>query len=544
MAAPRCQKCGGRTFDDEGRCRDCRTFPTLGYELADWVEARCAIPDRDQVGEPFILTDEQTRFLLNFYRVNPSTTFDGRRKRWRQPYVYARGAQLCRPQKWGKGPFAGALVCVEAAGPVVFDGWDANGAPVGRPEPTPIVQVTASSEDQTDNVWQALLPMIALGDFGAEIPETGLLRIYLPGGGYVEPVTSAARSRLGQRVTFLVQDQTESWTRHNGGRALADTQRRNIAGMGGRWLSTCNAWNPAEASVAQHTAEVEAAAGDVYNDDVEPPKSLSIRNKAERRRALRHVYGDAYWVDLDRVDSEIAALLARDPAQAERFFLNRKHAAESAAFKPELIDSRVELYTPAPGTRITLGIDGARFDDALAVVATEVASGFQWPVGIWERPEDADDDYEHPKDEVDGAVREAFDLFDVWRAYVDPQYIEPLVEGWQGSYGAKRVVEWRTNRPRQIAYAVRNYTDALKADDGVKLADDELLLRHLKQAHRYPLRVYDDQHRQMHSLAKDRPDSPRKIDAAMAAVLGWEARGDCIASGETQPKVYRTMGFH
>lgn len=546
MAAPRCQKCGERTFDDEGRCRACRTFPTLGFDITDWIEARCAIPDRDQVGEPFILTDEQARYFINFYRVNPAATFDKRRKRWSKPYIYARGGQLCRPQKWGKGPLAGAHVCVEAAGPVVFDGWDANGAPVGRPEPTPIVQVTASSEDQTDNVWQALLPMIALGDFGADIPETGLLRIYLPGGGYVEPVTSAARSRLGQRVTFLVQDQTESWTKHNGGRALADTQRRNIAGMGGRWLSTCNAWNPAEGSVAQFTAEHEAAQGDVYIDDVEPPASLSIRNKAERRRALRHVYGDAYWVDLDRVDSEVTTLILRDAAQAERFFLNRKRAAESAAFKPDTIDAHVVEPATEHEGRIVIGVDGARFDDALAIVATDVLTGVQWALGIWERPDDADEDYEHPKDEVDGTVREAFDTLDVWRLYADPQYIEALVEGWQGEYGAKRVVEWRTNRPRQIAYAVRNFTDALKAEEGgVTFAStSELLLQHLKQATRYPLRVYDDKHRQMHSLGKDTPDSPRKIDGAMAAVLSWEARGDCIAAGETKKRRHRAAGFN
>jgi hypothetical protein len=43
--------------------------------------------------------------------------------------------------------------------------------------------------------------------------------------------------------------------------------------------------------------------------------------------------------------------------------------------------------------------------------------------------------------------------------------------------------------------------------------------------------VYDDQHRQMHTISKDRPDSTRKMDGAMAAVLSWEARNDAIAAG-------------
>jgi len=57
------------------------------------------------------------------------------------------------------------------------------------------------------------------------------------------------------------------------------------------------------------------------------------------------------------------------------------------------------------------------------------------------------------------------------------------------------------------------------------------------------MNVFDDKHRQMHSLAKDRPDSPRKIDGAMAAVLSWEARSDAIAAGADQSKPNRSFGF-
>lgn len=533
MSSPKC-KCGSLAWDEEGRCRACRRFPTLGYQVGHYIEAKCAIPDRDQVGEPYILTGEQWRFLLNFYRIDPHARKNDRGN-WSMPFKYSRGAQLVRPQKWGKGPFLGAILAAEATGPVVFDGWDADGQPVGRGWATPIVQIAASSEDQTDNVWMALLPMITLGDFGAEIPETGLKRIYLPHGGWIEPVSSAARSRLGQRITFLGQDQTESWTELNGGRKLADTQRRNIAGMGGRWLSTCNSWDPAENSVAQYTAESEALEGNVYNDDVEPSSNLSVRSKTDRRKAMRQVYGDSWWVDLDRVDAEVVALLKRDPAQAERWFLNRKQAAEAAAFQPDLIKDRTVPFThPRTGTQITIGIDGARFVDALAMVATDVATGYQWPLGIWERPESADDDYEHDMDAVDGAYQEAMKDYRVWRTYIDPQYIEVLVEKWQGMYGAKKVVEWHTNRPRQIANAVRVYVEAVGSEE-VTFANDPVFLQHLKNARRRKVNAYDEEHRQMYTLAKDRADSPWKMDGAMASTLSWEARGDCIAKGDARP---------
>jgi hypothetical protein len=195
-----------------------------------------------------------------------------------------------------------------------------------------------------------------------------------------------------------------------------------------------------------------------------------------------------------------------------------------------------------PANRVVLGMDGARFADALAVVATDVITGFQWPVGIWERPEGADDAYEHPFDLIDGAIEEVFADYDVWRMYVDPQYVEDWVNIWIGRYGPKRVIEWRTNRPRQIAHSVRGFSEAIGAAN-TSFAGTDAFIRHLKNARRQKVNVYDDQHRQMHTIAKDRPDSPRKMDAAMAAVLSWEARGDCIAAGETAKKAFRHGGF-
>jgi hypothetical protein len=505
-------------------------FPTLGYAVADLIQSVCAIPDGERMGEPFVLTDEQLRCLLHHYRVDPET---GR-------FVHFRGTQLVRPQKWGKGPFAAAVICAEAhpVGPVLFAGWDAAGEPVGKPWPSPHVQVTAVSEDQTDNVFRALLPMIQLGALAADIPDTGLTRVNLPSGGLIEPVTAAAVSRLGQRVTFVVQDQTESWVRANGGHKLADNQRRGLAGMKGRFLSTPNAWDPREDSVAQRTAEVEAPG--VYHDDVDPG-SGSVRNRQDRRRMLRKVYGDAAvkprpdapwspWIDLDRIDGEIVALLEHDPAQAERFFLNRKLAGEDAAFDHHAFGELANRHEVPEGALVVIGVDGARFRDSLAIIATEVESGYQWALGIWERPDDATDEYEHPFDEVDGAMAEAFDRYYVWRAYVDPQWIDHLLDKWQGRHGDKRVLPWLTNRPRQMAWAVRNYTAAIGAGD-VSHDGDPVFSQHIRNARRHKVNVYDDHNRQMHILAKDRPDSPRRKDAADAAVVSWEARGDAIAAG-------------
>lgn len=506
-------------------------FPTLGYAVAELIQAKCAIPDGDLVGQPFELTDEMLRFLLWMYRVDPETG------RW----WFERGGQLVRPQKWGKGPFSAAVICAECDpdGPVRFDGWNASGEPVGRPWATPLVQVTAVSEDQTDNVWRALVPMIDLGALAADIPDTGETRINLPNGGRIEPVTSSARSRLGQRVTFVVQDETHSWTARNGGHMLADNQRRNLAGMKGRFLETTNAWDPTEDSVAQRTYEHP----DGVHVDYPQPPSGSVRNKRERRKVMRAVYGDSWWIDLDRIDVEVEALLAHDPPQAERFFLNRTHAGESVAFDAAKWAGNTDARRViADGSLIVIGIDGARFDDALAIVATSVTEGHQWPLAIIERPPDADDDYEHDFALADGAMVEAFDRYDVWRAYIDPQRIGHLVDRWQGRWTDKRVIEWFTNRPRPIAYAVRNYRVAIEAGD-LSHDGDSVMAQHISNARRYKLNVKDEDGRPMWTLQKDRPGSPNKIDAAMAGVISWEACGDAIAAGATQTKKYRAAGF-
>ena len=309
--------------------------PSLGGLVGEWIEEHCVIPDMDQMGEPYRLTDEMWTFLLNHYRVR----VDADPKRHGSAFAYRR-SQLVRPQKWGKSPFSAALVCAEAVGPVVFDGWDASGEPVGRPWSTPLIQITAASEDQTGNVYDALVPMIDYSDsLSPLIPDTGLTRINIPGGGSIEPVTSQARSRLGQRVTFVVQDETGTWTKSNGGWNLADTQRRGLAGMGGRAVETTNAWDPSENSVAQQTYESKST--DIYRDFLQGPSGLNYAtNKADRRKIHRVVYGDSFWVDLDRIEADASELAERDPAQAERFFGNRIVYGHGSWLREGLWDAR------------------------------------------------------------------------------------------------------------------------------------------------------------------------------------------------------------
>ena len=340
-------------------------FPTLGITVGEWIEASCVLPDGEFMGQPYLLTNEMWRFLYFHYRLDPET---GR-------FTYRR-SQLVRPQKWGKGPFSAGIICAEAEGPVTFDGWDAAGEPVGKPWATPWIQVTAVSEDQTANIWRALQPMIELGPLADVIPDTGLTRINLRGGGRIEGVTASARSRLGQRVTFCPQDETHSWLEANGGLTLADHQRRNLAGMGGRAMETTNAWDPAELSVAQVTAE--SSRPDIYRDHILGPPA-SLKNKKERRKALKVVYGDSWWVDLDRIDAEAEELSERDPVQAERFYFNRVVATADA-----WLDG--DVWTAALSGVRSSQVPGSCSDSTAASTTTGPASGPKRWTAISSRP--------------------------------------------------------------------------------------------------------------------------------------------------------------
>jgi hypothetical protein len=496
-------------------------YPTLGLAIGEWIEAYCVIPDGDQMGQPYLLTHEMWRFLFQHYRLDPET---GR-------FAYRR-SQLVRPQKWGKGPFSASIICAECVADVLFDGWDAAGEPVGRPWATPWVQVTAVSEDQTQNVWRSLQPMIELGPLANLITDTGETRINLPGGGRIEPVTASAKSRLGQRITCAIQDETHSWLEVNGGLKLADNQRRNLAGMGGRAIETTNAWDPAELSVAQSTAESPRT--DIYRDHILGPPA-SLKNKKERRRALRVVYGDSYWVDLDRIDAEAEELSERDSVQAERFYFNRVVATADAWMDGELWDSRAVQRVIEPGTRIVLGFDGAQYDDWTGFRA-ETLDGFQFTprygaddrIALWNPAEYGG---EVPRSEVHTAMHHLMETYDVVRAYLDQPYWQSEIDSWAAEFGDKRVLGWETRRDLQMHAALeRMHTDITSGDlthDGCRIT-----AVHIRNARK------DRRRNGLVCIRKDRPGSPRKIDAAVMSVLAHEAAGDCIAEGLANVATY------
>jgi hypothetical protein len=448
-----------------------------------------------------------------------------------------RRAALRRPKGAGKSPEGGFVGFAELTGPVVFDGWDAAGQPVGRPHLSPWVQFAAVSEDQTDNVMVWLYEVLAgrpaaLDELRVDLGRT---RIYLRDRpGRMEPVTAAAGSREGQPITLGVLDQTESWKRENGGVRLAATMRRNAAKTGGWTYELQNAPEPGDGSVADATFRAwERGQSGVLFDTREPSRVPDLRDRPALLAALAEVYAEsatAGFVGLERIADECVDV-DTEPSDAVRYYLNVSLPSDERAFDVRRWADLAKPTVVPDGETVTLGFDGARFHDATALVGCHVASGHLFVLGMWERPENAGDEWEVPEPEVDEAVAAAFDRWDVARFYPDPPYWETTIDMWAGRFGAGRVARWWTNRNKPMAYALRGFVGAVRAGQ-LSHDGDRRLARHVGNARKrlHPL-LRDESGRPMWTIRKEHPSSPLKIDAAMAACLAWEARGDAVAAG-------------
>lgn len=511
---------------------------TLGYRVLDWCAANLIQPDGEHAGEPFVFTSEQAAFVTHFYAVDETGKFRHRR------------AVLSRPKGWGKSPILAALCCAELLGPVVFDGWDDEGEPLGRAQPSPLVQLAAVSEDQTANTYDLVKEMLAgPAQFNYPGLDVGLTRIYSATGKLVQ-VTSSSTSREGQRTTFAVLDETHLWTPSNGGKRLSDVLRRNLGKMNGRSVETTNAFVPGEDSVAEASAGAHKAMstgktrdlGLLY-DHVEPPFTVDKTEEASIRKALAFVYGDAVaWINFDRILAEIWDP-ATDPQDSDRFYFNMiTHATDSWLSAPEWSACMAAEKIVEPEEAITLGFDGSRsrtrgVTDATALVGCRVSDGHIFQLAVWEQPEGpAGEGWQVPTVEVLAAVDDAFRRFTVVGFYADPAKWEGHVNTWEAKYGAQLKVKATTAHPIEWYMTGGRLTLTVRA---LEILHNAIIDREMTHDGSYTLTSHILNARRRVGrmgvqIAKEHPSSARKIDAAIAATLAFKARQDALAAGVTE----------
>ena len=177
-------------------------------------------------------------------------------------------------------------------------------------------------------------------------------------------------------------------------------------------------------------------------------------------------------------------------------------------------------------------LHGARFRDSTGIVLTDIVTGKQQLWATWERPYDVEE-WEVPEAEVTAAWEQITETFDLWRCYGDPPHWTETYGSWAAKW-PDQFEEWWTNRTRAMAFAVREYTEAMATGAVTHVLrdgndTDAAFDRHIAAAGRNDVNIFDDEGKRLYVLRKIHPD--RKFDNAMAGCLSWQARLEAVRTG-------------
>lgn len=532
-------------------------FPTLGYLAADWMSTYLLQPDSN-AHIPFVPTQEQLEFLVKLYELDPKT---GRRIKHR--------AVLSRSRGWGKSPFAAALAALEAVGPVVCDGWDSNGQPVGVPWNTfrtPLIQLCATTEDQTANTWTSLVEMLD-GSLCEQEYDIDVMNTFiaLPRGS-IQRTTSSAATVKGQRAVFAVLDQTETWLPSNRGPKFAQVLRNNATKLGGATLETPNAYTIGEDSVAEQSAKTweeirtgkirhESTIRGLLYDHRGAPASVKVEDPKSLLEGLRIAYGDSSahpngcvihdppcspgWVDIERIVADFYDT-TNDPAQMSADFLNQISAASNAwVTSPEMraiADASKTISTTEP---ITLGFDGSEgrkrgIADSTVLIGYSVNQHHLFKVGIWAQPDGPKGEgWQPPRLEIEQTVDEFMNTHNVVGFYADPSAgWASDVRMWEAKFGRRLKARISANTPiqwpqRNVAHTCEAFAQLLSAirDNRITYDASPEMTAHFLNARIDPRRF---------GYVLKKPDDDQdysKIDAAWGAMMAFKAGIDTIGKG-------------
>jgi hypothetical protein len=512
---------------------------TLGWEAIAWAVKYLKQPNGANAGQRWQFVESQAKYLLWWYAVDE----DGR-------WIFDHGVRRLAKGS-GKSPFAGVLCHVEFNAPVRLDAFDPKlpGGCKGKPVGLPWIQVAATSESQTANTMRMVRALAAKGSRLVEEYnlDVGKTQIYRPDGGQLEVITSSAAAAEGAEITFGVGDESEHWTPARGGPDLAEVMDRNLAKSGSRMIETCNSWEPGIGSVAETTFDSWCAQqegrtkgkGRILYDARVAPQDIDLADEKQLRAALAHVYDDCWWVDLQPLINRIYSPKT-PPDVSRRFYLNQPVAsADSWLSPPEWARCARPDRVVDPTEPVTLGFDGSRsrsesVTDATALIGCCVRDGHVFEVAIWEQPTGFQGkNWRAPVVEINATVEDAFRRYNVVGMYADPAKWETYVAQWEARFGPDLVVKstrsnpiewWMTGgRARLIVQALKQFNEAV-VEKEMSHDGSATLTRHALNARRRVSTAGIQ-------ISKEHPDSPRKIDGIVAAVLAWQCRLDGIAAG-------------
>lgn len=164
------------------------------------------------------------------------------------------------------------------------------------------------------------------------------------------------------------------------------------------------------------------------------------------------------------------------------------------------------------GTEITIGFDGSASGDQTAIVGCTLEDvPHLFLLGLWSNPGDVH--WRVPRREVAQVVEACFEQFDVVELAADPWGWRTELETWAG-YWPGRIIEWPTNLASRMGPATDRFRQAV-IEKRLTHDGDKRMAAHVANAVAKVTAAGE-------VIVKDERNSPRKIDAAVAAIVALD----------------------
>lgn len=186
----------------------------------------------------------------------------------------------------------------------------------------------------------------------------------------------------------------------------------------------------------------------------------------------------------------------------------------------------IERGMPAEGETVCLAFDGSASGDSTALVGCTIDGTHVFVVAVWQAPED-NQRWRVPRHEVTAMIDTAFERWDVRELAADPWGWRSELEEWEKAH--KRVVEWNTAHAGRMAPATDRLYTAVMSGTVTHDGDQDLSV-HMANCVPKSTALGDLVH-------KDKRNSTRKIDAAVAAIVAHDRAAWHIANPPKRRRV-------
>lgn len=539
-------------------------WPSLGSQVCELLEgsadgffAGSIFGPGSLKGQRYRLDDEKRAAIYRMYEVYPQGHVWAGRRRFKRVGISVRKG-LAKTELLAQVAYAE----LHPDGPVRCDGFDADGNPVGRPVRDPYIPLLAVTVEQVEELAYGALYVLCTEGPDADLFDCTLERIIRIGSngaadGKAVALANSPGARDGARTTFQGFDEPHRLSLPRAVSAhetmVANLEKRSLEDPWGLYVGTAGELGEGSIAEGLHQEAEAIARGEIddpqlfylhrdagqVHDGEKGKTGHDLSTLDGRVEAVREATGSIGEYSPGQFHS-IARQWDRptaDKRYLQRVWLNLWIKSGAQAFD---LNRWATLATAEPikaGAFVAAGFDGARFRDSTGIVLTDIATGKQQLWATWERPVDSEgrdvDDWEVPEREVTEAWEQINERFELWRCFGDPPHWTETYGSWAARW-PDRFEEWWTNRVRAMAFAVREYSEAMSTSAVTHVlrpdnTADESFDRHIAAAGRKDVNIFDDEGKRLYVMQKIHPD--RKFDNAMAGCLSWQARLEAVRTG-------------